>query len=120
MTRKEMLDKMLAAINDMQLDQEIKSNGKLFLSLIPENYELPNDGVEELSGDLELEWYKNPRFTLSVSIGLPDKNLNNVWYAGLFGGDETSVHGSFILKDAIDENLLLLIDKFKGKLKYDK
>ena len=60
-------------------------NAFAFIHALPIGFPLPSVGAEP-DGHLTLEWYRNPRWTLSVSIS-PEGIL---YYAALFGNSDES------------------------------
>jgi hypothetical protein len=66
-------------------------NALNLIDALPLGYPLPSVGVEP-DGHLTLEWYRHPRWTLSVSIS-PSGLL---YYAALFGSNESKGVERFI------------------------
>lgn len=79
-------------------------NTHLFISSLPLNYPLPSVGVEP-DGHLTLEWYRHPRWTISISIS-PE---GMIYYAALFGNSD--VRGSEFFSGDISRNLFDLIQR---------
>ena len=79
----------------------------LFIHALPLGYPLPSVGAEP-DGHLTLEWYRNPRWILSVSIS-PEGML---YYAALF--DTESEQGWESFWGEIPQVILGLINKVKG------
>ncbi len=79
----------------------------LFIHALPLGYPLPSVGAEP-DGHLTLEWYRNPRWILSVSIS-PEGML---YYAALF--DTESEQGWEGFWGEIPQVILGLINKVKG------
>ncbi|MCA6595850.1 MAG: hypothetical protein ACK6BN_10590 [Pseudanabaena sp.] len=79
----------------------------LFIHALPLGYPLPSVGAEP-DGHLTLEWYRNPRWILSVSIS----HEGILYYAALF--DEESEQGSEDFWGEIPQVILGLINKVKG------
>jgi hypothetical protein len=79
-------------------------NTLFFIEVLPLGCPLPSVGAEP-DGHLTLEWYINPRQTLSISIS-PEGIL---YYAALFGNE--SVPGSENFSGEISKTLLDLINK---------
>lgn len=66
--------------NAHPVEQDAYRNAYIFIEALPLGTPLPSAGAEP-DGHLTLEWYRDPRWTLSVSIS-PDGML---YYAALFG-----------------------------------
>ncbi len=79
----------------------------MFIHALPLGYPLPSVGAEP-DGHLTLEWYRNPRWILSVSIS-PEGIL---YYAALFGTRD--VQGSARFWVEIPQPILELIKEVKG------
>ncbi len=77
-----------------------------FVSALPTTVPLPEVAVDP-DGEIEFEWYRWPRWLLTVSVG----RTGSLSYAGLFGRNK--VHGveqfSEGLPDAIVQNLRRLL-----------
>ena len=84
--------------------EETFINTYLFIKALPLGYTLPSVGVEP-DGHLTLEWYRHPRWTISISIS-PEGIL---YYAALFGNSD--VRGSEIFSGEISSNLFDLIKR---------
>jgi hypothetical protein len=79
-----------------------------FIEALQPKYSLPSSVVAEPDGHLNLEWYCNPQWTISVSIS-PEGIL---YYAALF--DDESTSGSEIFSEEtrkISDRLLGLLEK---------
>jgi hypothetical protein len=86
----------------MPVEQDTLGYAYRFIEALPLGYPLPSVGVEP-DGHLTLEWYRNPRWTLSVSVS-PEGTL---YYAALFGSEDP--RGSCSFFDEIPETLLFLL-----------
>lgn len=75
-----------------------------FIKALPLGYPLPSVGAEP-DGHLTLEWYRHPRWTLSISVS-PEGIL---YYAALFGSND--VRGSEIFFGEISNIILNLIQR---------
>jgi hypothetical protein len=75
-----------------------------FIEALPLGTSLPSIGVEP-DGHLTLEWYRHPRWTLSISIS-PEYNL---YYAALFG--ESVERGSEVFAGIVPRTILDLIQR---------
>jgi hypothetical protein len=73
--------------NAHAVEQDALRNAYIFIESLPLGCPLPSVGAEP-DGHLTLEWYRDPRWTLSVSVS-PDGML---YYAALFGAGD--VRGS--------------------------
>jgi hypothetical protein len=62
------------------IEQDALRNAYLFIEALPDGYPLPNISAEP-DGHLDLEWYRQPRRILSVSVS-PDGML---YWAALVG-----------------------------------
>jgi hypothetical protein len=80
------------------------NNAYLFIEVLPLGYPLPSVGVEA-DGHLTLEWYRHPRWTLSISVS-PEGIL---YFAALFG--ESDVRGSEPFLGIIPKSILDLIQR---------
>lgn len=67
----------------LPVDQETYRAAYVLIESLPLGFPKPSIGVEP-DGQLTLEWHKNPRRTLSVSVD-PDGFLH---FAGLYGVDQ--------------------------------
>jgi hypothetical protein len=72
------------------------------IKALPLGYALPSIGVEP-DGHITLEWYRRPRWTLSVSVS-PEGML---YYSALLGSEDP--RGSYLFDGQISETLLSLI-----------
>ncbi len=77
-------------------------NAFLLLTALPAGCPLPSVGVEP-DGHLTLEWYRDPRWTLSISVS-PEGEL---FYAALFAAND--VRGREVFQGEIPDYLLNLI-----------
>lgn len=84
------------------LDQGALQNAYRFIEALPLGVPLPAVGAEP-DGDVALEWYRHPRWTLSVSVS-PDGTL---YYAALFGTSD--VRGSEPFFGEVPEIILSMI-----------
>lgn len=84
--------------------EETFRNTFFFIQALPLGYPLPSVGVEP-DGHLTLEWYRHPRWTLSISMS-PERM---VYYAALFGS--SNVRGSEVFIGEISTNILDLIQR---------
>jgi len=79
-------------------------NAHRLIKALPLGYALPSVGVEP-DGHVTLEWYRSPRWTLSVSVS-PEGTL---YYSALFGSEDP--RGSCQFFDQIPETILFLINR---------
>jgi hypothetical protein len=86
------------------VERSTLQNANLFISSLPLNYPLPSLGVEP-DGHLTLEWYRHPRWTISISIS-PE---GMIYYAALFANSD--VRGSEFFSGGISGNLFDLIQR---------
>jgi hypothetical protein len=84
--------------------EETFRNTYYFIEALPLGFPLPSVGAEP-DGHLTLEWYRHPRWTLSISIS-PEGIL---YYAALFGNSD--VRGSEVFFGEIPKILLNLIQR---------
>jgi len=84
--------------------EETFTSAYFFIGALPLGYPLPSVGAEP-DGHLTLEWYRHPRWTLSISIS-PEGIL---YYAALFGNSD--VRGSEIFFAEIPKSILDLIQR---------
>lgn len=84
------------------IEQVTYQNARRFIEALPLGYPLPSAGAEP-DGHLTLEWYLEPKWTLSVSIS-PE---GTVHYAALFGNEDP--RGSCQFFGEIPETVLFLI-----------
>jgi hypothetical protein len=86
------------------VEQDTLRNAYQFIEALPLDYPLPSVGVEP-DGHLTLEWYRSPRWTLSVSV-TPEGTL---YYSALFGSEDP--RGSSPFFDEIPQTILFLIKR---------
>lgn len=86
----------------MPVEQETYYKAFCLIEALPLGFPLPSAGAEP-DGNLTLEWYRHPRWTVSVSIS-PEGTLH---YAALLGTEDP--RGSCSFFDDIPESLLFLI-----------
>jgi hypothetical protein len=79
-------------------------NTYFFIQALPLGVSLPSVGVEP-DGHITLEWYRHPRWTLSISIS-PESKL---YYAALFG--ESVERGSEVFLGKVPGTILDLIQR---------
>jgi hypothetical protein len=79
-------------------------NTYFFIEALPLGVALPSVGVEP-DGHLTLEWYRHPRWTLSISIS-PEGIL---YYASLFG--DSVEKGSEVFVGKVSQAILELIQR---------
>ncbi len=91
----------------LPVDRETFQNAYRFVELLPLGY-LPSSVGAEPDGHIALEWHRNPRWTLSVSVS-PEGTLH---YAALLGAEDP--RGSCPFFGDISENLLSLIRRVSG------
>jgi hypothetical protein len=77
-------------------------NTYALINALPLGYPLPSVGVEP-DGHLTLEWYRHPRWILSVSVS----SHGILYYAALFGTNEA--RGSEVFWGEVPQRLLELI-----------
>jgi hypothetical protein len=82
--------------------EQTLNNARSFIDALPLGHSLPSVGAEP-DGHLTLEWYRHPRWTISISIS-PEGVL---YYAALFG--ESSTQDSEPFLGQISQSLLNLI-----------
>jgi hypothetical protein len=90
--------------NAFPVQKQTFKNTYSFIESLPLGYNLPSVGVEP-DGHLTLEWYRHPRWTISISIS-PEGIL---YYAALFGNSD--VRGSENFSGEISKNLFDLIQR---------
>ena len=83
--------------------------GIRFLWSIPSTVPMPEVAIDP-DGEISFEWYKAPRWVLSVSVG-PRGELA---YAGLFGRRRS--HGTAQFVDEIPSDVLHGLGRFLGKI----
>ncbi len=88
----------------LPVEQETFHNAYCLIEALPLGYPLPSVGAEP-DGHLTLEWYRHPRWTLSVSVS-PEGTLH---YAALLGTEDP--RGSCHFFGDVSENLLFLIGR---------
>jgi hypothetical protein len=93
--------------NALAVQEKTLVNAYRFIQSLPLGYPLPSVGAEP-DGHLTLEWYNNPRWTLSVSIS-PEGIL---YYAALFG--KSDERGSEYFWGDVPQVILKLIKEVKG------
>ena len=93
--------------NALAVEEKTLFNAYWFIESLPLGYPLPSVGAEP-DGHLTLEWYRNPRWILSVSIS-PEGMF---YYAALF--DTESEQGWEGFWGEIPQVILGLINKVKG------
>lgn len=91
----------------LPVEQDTLRNTYLFIEALPLGTPLPSIGAEP-DGHLTLEWYRQPRWALSVSVS-PDGIL---YYAAFFGTDD--VRGSESFFGEVPDILLGLIRRVTG------
>lgn len=69
--------------NARPISEEVRQLAIVFLDSLPLGIEAPEVGAEP-DGDITLEWYRSPRWILSVSVSSKGK----LHYAALFGASE--------------------------------
>lgn len=84
------------------VSRETVGNASRFLHALPPEYPPPSLGVEP-DGHLTLEWYRDPRWILSLSVS-PESDL---YYAALF--DTSDVRGREVLYGDVPDIILGLI-----------
>jgi hypothetical protein len=84
------------------VSQETLGFARSLVSALPQNDPWPSVGVEP-DGQLTLEWYRNPSWTLSVSVS-PEGDL---FYAALF--EKNDVRGREVFSSEVPPILLGLI-----------
>lgn len=92
----------------LPVSEETVLNAYQFIEALPLDYPLPSIGAEP-DGHLTLEWYRHPRWILSVSIS----SESNLYYAALFG--QSDVRGSYFFLGEIPTRLLNLIQEVQLK-----
>jgi hypothetical protein len=88
--------------NACAIEQDTYRNARLLIEALPLGYPLPSAGAEP-DGHLTLEWHRDPKWTVSVSVS-PEGTLH---YAGLFGNDDP--RGSCPFLGEVPETILFLI-----------
>lgn len=86
----------------MPVEPETLEAARRFLQVLPGTLPAPTVGAEP-DGHLTLEWYRHPRWTLSISVG-PRSEL---FYAALF--DDNDVRGRESIGAEPSETILSLI-----------
>ena len=90
--------------NALPVEEATSEKTRYFIKALPLHIPLPSVGVEP-DGQLTLEWHRDLRWTLSISIS-PEGTIH---YAALFNDD--SIWGSENFSGTISTNLLNLIQK---------
>lgn len=90
--------------NALPIKEKTLLNTYSFIEALPLGTTLPSIGVEP-DGHLTLEWYRHPRWTLSISIS-PECNL---YYAALFG--DSVERGSEVFAGQVPQAILELIQR---------
>lgn len=88
----------------LPVEPETFNNAYAFIQALPLGFPLPSIGAEP-DGQLELEWYRDPHWTISVSIS-PERIL---YYAALLGNSDP--RGSEPFFGEIPKRLLQLIQE---------
>lgn len=91
----------------LPVEQDALRHAYVFIESLPLGSPLPAVGAEP-DGHVTLEWYRSPRWTLSVSVS-PDGTL---YYAALFGTSD--VRGSEPFFGEVPEIILSLIRRVCG------
>jgi hypothetical protein len=86
----------------LPVPHEALSNARKLVNSLPRDLPAPSAGAEP-DGQLTLEWYRNPRCTLSVSVG----HSNELHFAALFGNDSICGTASFV--DQMPASIVQLI-----------
>lgn len=84
------------------VEQDTLRNAYIFIEALPLGTPLPSIGAEP-DGHITLEWYRNPRWTLSVSVS-PEGTL---YYSALLGAEDP--RGSCPFFGEIPESILYWI-----------
>jgi hypothetical protein len=84
------------------IEQLTYRNAWIFIEALPLGYPLPSLGAEP-DGHLTLEWYRDPRWTFSVSVS-PEGTLH---YSALFGDEDP--RGSCPFLGEIPETVVFFI-----------
>ena len=92
----------------LAVDQEAYNTAWRVIESLPFGCPLPSSAGAEPDGHLTLEWHRNPRWTLSVSIS-PEGTLH---YAALLGAEDP--RGSCPFFGDISKSLLSLIRRVSG------
>ncbi len=92
----------------LPVDRETFQNAYRLVESLPLGCPLPSSVGAEPDGQLALEWHRNPRWTLSVSIS-PEGTLH---YAALLGAEDP--RGSCPFFGDISDSLLSLIRRVSG------
>lgn len=90
--------------NAFPVKEKTLLNTYLFIKALPLGTSLPSVGIEP-DGHLTLEWYRHPRWTLSISIS-PECKL---YYAALFG--ESVERDSEVFAGIVPRTILDLIQR---------
>jgi hypothetical protein len=77
------------------------AHAQRFVAKLPRDSPLPSVGVEA-DGQLTLEWYRDPSWTLSVSVGAE----SDLFYAALFGTND--IRGREAFSSDVPEIILRL------------
>ena len=89
------------------VEKQTYSNAYFVIESLPLGTSLPSVGAEP-DGHITMEWYRNPRWSLSVSVS-PEGML---YYAALFGS--ANIRGSEPFLGDFPENILNIIQKVHG------
>jgi hypothetical protein len=90
--------------NALPVKEQTFYNTYFFIEALPLGFSLPSVGIEP-DGYLTLEWYRHPRWTLSISIS-PEGIL---YYAALFG--DSLEKGSEVFSGKVSRTILDLIQR---------
>jgi hypothetical protein len=85
---------------------ETSNHALRFLAALPLRLEKPSLGVEP-DGHITLEWYRNPRWIVSISVGPGDM----FYYAGLFESRKVNGSEPFFPEIGIPTDVLKLIQR---------
>jgi hypothetical protein len=86
----------------LPVPHEALINARTIVNSLPRDVPAPSASAEP-DGQLTLEWYRNPRCTLSVSVG----HENELHFAALFGND--SVCGTVSFGEQMPASIVQLI-----------
>ena len=94
--------------DEVGLPEEVKDTAIRFIQNLPLGFPQPEVSAEP-DGHINLEWYRNPRRVISVSVGPADR----LHWAALIGSE--SPRGSVRFIDRVPESILRCISRvFQG------
>lgn len=93
---------------EVAVTKEVRESASRLMKLLLSEFPPPNVSAEP-DGHINLEWYRNPRRVISVSVGPSDR----LHWAALIGSE--SPRGSVRFIDRVPESILRYISRvFQG------